>query len=73
MGSLGAGEIILILVIFLLLFGAKRLPEFARSLGKSLREFKKATNEISNEIEDATDSKQINEKKAKPDKSKKSD
>ncbi len=65
MGSLGAGEIILILVVFLLLFGAKRLPEFARSLGKSLREFKKATSEISSEIEDAASSKQINEKKSK--------
>ena len=64
MGSLGAGEIILILVVFLLLFGAKRLPEFARSLGKSLREFKKATHEISNEIEEAANSKQIDEKKA---------
>ncbi|MBU0712779.1 Sec-independent protein translocase subunit TatA [bacterium] len=53
MGSLGAGEIILILVVFLLLFGAKRLPDFAKSLGKSLREFKKATKEISDEIEDA--------------------
>lgn len=56
MGSLGAGEIILILVVFLLLFGAKRLPDFAKSLGKSLREFKKATREISDEIEDAADS-----------------
>ncbi|RLA89757.1 MAG: twin-arginine translocase TatA/TatE family subunit [Deltaproteobacteria bacterium] len=53
MGSLGAGEIILILVVFLLLFGAKRLPEFARSLGKSLREFKKATRDISEEIDAA--------------------
>lgn len=56
MGSLGAGEIILILVVFLLLFGAKRLPDFAKSLGKSLREFKKATREISDEIEDAANS-----------------
>jgi len=55
MGSLGAGEIILILVVFLLLFGAKRLPDFAKSLGKSLREFKKATKEISDEIEEAAD------------------
>ena len=54
--SLGAGEIILILVVFLLLFGAKRLPDFAKSLGKSLREFKKATKEISDEIEEAADS-----------------
>jgi len=62
MGSLGAGEIILILVVFLLLFGAKRLPDFAKSLGKSLKEFKKATKEISDEIEDAGGSTEIGPK-----------
>lgn len=62
MGSLGAGEIILILVVFLLLFGAKRLPDFAKSLGKSLREFKKATKDISDEIEEAAHSSEIAEK-----------
>ena len=70
MGSLGIGEIILILVIFLLLFGAKRLPEFARSLGKSLKEFKKATSDITSEIDDAVNSKQIDEKKSKTEVSK---
>lgn len=65
MGSLGIGEIILILVIFLLLFGAKRLPEFARSLGKSLKEFKKATSDITSEIDEAVNSKQIDEQKSK--------
>jgi len=65
MGSLGVGEIILILVIFLLLFGAKRLPEFARSLGKSLKEFKKATSDITSEIDEAVNSKQIDEQKSK--------
>jgi len=64
MGSLGAGEIILILVVFLLLFGAKRLPDFAKSLGKSLREFKKATKDISDEIEDAASPTEIGSKKA---------
>jgi sec-independent protein translocase protein TatA len=39
--GLGAPELIIILVIVLLLFGAKRLPEMARSLGKSSKEFKK--------------------------------
>lgn len=44
---------ILILVVFLLLFGAKKLPELARGLGKSIREFKKATSEIEDNIRDA--------------------
>jgi len=53
MGSLGFGEILLIFLVLLLLFGAKKLPELARGLGKSLREFKKATSEIQDEIENA--------------------
>lgn len=39
---LGYGEILVILVIVLILFGGKKLPEFAQSLGKGIREFKKA-------------------------------
>lgn len=54
MGNLGFSEILLIFVAFLILFGAKRLPEFAKSLGKSLREFKKATSDIQDEIESAS-------------------
>ncbi len=48
---LGSGELIVILCIVLLLFGGKKLPEVARSLGKGIREFKKACNE-SDESED---------------------
>jgi sec-independent protein translocase protein TatA len=40
MGSIGPGEIVLLLVLALLLFGAKRLPEIGRSLGHGMREFK---------------------------------
>ncbi len=43
--SLGPTELILILAIVLLLFGAKRLPEIANSMGKSIREFRKATDD----------------------------
>jgi len=50
MGNLGATEIILILLVVLLLFGAKRIPEIARGLGKGIREFKDATNDIKREI-----------------------
>lgn len=39
---MGTGEILIILVVVLILFGGKRLPEFAQSLGKGIREFKKA-------------------------------
>jgi sec-independent protein translocase protein TatA len=50
MGNLGATEILLIFFAILLLFGAKRIPEIARGLGKGIREFKSATREISNEL-----------------------
>ena len=50
--SLGAGEITLILAIVLIFFGAKKIPELARGLGKGIREFKDATKEIKNEIEE---------------------
>ncbi len=50
-GGLGGSEITLILVIFLLLFGAKKIPELARGLGRGIREFKDATKEIKDEIE----------------------
>jgi TatA/E family protein of Tat protein translocase len=52
--SLGFGEILVILFIVLLLFGAKKLPELARGLGQGMREFKRATNEIQDEIKSAT-------------------
>ncbi|MBO6575398.1 MAG: twin-arginine translocase TatA/TatE family subunit [Rhodothermales bacterium] len=50
MGSLGPFEIALIFLVILLVFGAKRIPEIARGLGKGIREFKTATREISNEF-----------------------
>ena len=53
--SLGFGEILLILFIVLLIFGAKRPPELARGLGQGMREFKKATSEIQDELTSAAD------------------
>jgi len=51
-GGLGGWEVLLIIVAFLILFGAKKIPELARGLGKGIREFKDATREIKSEIED---------------------
>lgn len=59
MGSLGPFEIILIFLVILLIFGAKRIPEIARGLGKGIREFKSATNEISRELTVEDPTKQI--------------
>ena len=55
MGSIGFPEIIGVLVIVLLLFGAKKIPEVMRSLGQGLREFKKATSEATTEIKRAVE------------------
>lgn len=49
-GSLGGQEIMLIFLVILLLFGAKKLPELARGVGKSMGEFKKAREEFEHEI-----------------------
>ena len=53
MGGLGAPELIIILVIVLLLFGAKKLPEVAGSMGKSIKEFRKAAEDGMSDDEDA--------------------
>lgn len=49
-GNLGFGEILLIVLIVLLLFGAKRIPEIAGSMGKGIREFKKSMNDVQTSI-----------------------
>jgi sec-independent protein translocase protein TatA len=49
-GNLGAGEIILILLVILILFGAKKIPELAKGLGKGMSEFKKGLKEVEDEI-----------------------
>jgi sec-independent protein translocase protein TatA len=48
--NLGGGEIILILALVLILFGAKKLPELAKGLGQGIKEFKKATREVTDEV-----------------------
>jgi sec-independent protein translocase protein TatA len=54
-GMLGGWEIILILAVVLILFGAKKLPELAKGLGTGIKEFKKATREVTDELSSAMD------------------
>jgi sec-independent protein translocase protein TatA len=49
-GGFGAGEMILVFLVVLLLFGAKRLPEIGSALGKGIREFKSSVREIEHEL-----------------------
>ncbi len=53
--NLGGGEVILILAVVLILFGAKKLPELAKGLGQGIKEFKKATKEVTDEVSNAMD------------------
>lgn len=50
MGNLGFSEIMIILLVVLLVFGAKRLPEMGASIGKGLREFKRSLTETQDEV-----------------------
>ena len=52
---ISAQEIFVILIIIVLLFGSKKIPELARGLGKGIRELKDASNEIKHEIDKTTD------------------
>lgn len=51
-GSIGMPELVIILVIALIIFGPRKLPELGRSLGKSIGEFKKASTELQRTLED---------------------
>ncbi len=54
LGNLGFPELLIIMVVILLLFGAKRIPEIAGSMGKGIREFKKNINEATREVTSET-------------------
>jgi sec-independent protein translocase protein TatA len=71
-GSIGMPELLLIFAVLLLIFGGKKLPELARGLGKSIREFKKAASEVQEEfnldqLEDDTIPKSDTESETKSD------
>ena len=57
LGVLGTNEIIVILIIVLLLFGGRKIPELMRGLGKGVREFNDAKNNVKREIEESTSDK----------------
>ena len=52
LGSIGVPELIIILTIALIIFGPRKLPELGRSLGRSLNEFKRASNELRNTLDE---------------------
>ena len=54
LGPIGWNELVIILVIVLIIFGPRRLPEFAESFGKSIKKFKQATREARDELETTT-------------------
>ena len=54
MFGLGTPEIILIVIVILVLFGAKKIPEFMQGIGKGVKEFKKATSDIERDITNST-------------------
>ena len=60
-GMIGAQEIILILVVVLLLFGGRKIPELMRGLGKGVKEYKKAVNGVEDELSNATEEKTNNQ------------
>ncbi|HSI91739.1 MAG TPA: twin-arginine translocase TatA/TatE family subunit, partial [Adhaeribacter sp.] len=53
LSGLGTGELILIFLVVIMLFGAKKIPELARGMGRGIREFKDATKEIKTEMDKA--------------------
>jgi sec-independent protein translocase protein TatA len=58
LGSLGGQEILLIALIVLLLFGAKKIPELMKGIGKGIREFKDASKEVKENIEKGLEDKE---------------
>jgi TatA/E family protein of Tat protein translocase len=55
LGSIGGTELLVIMVIALLIFGPRKLPELGRSIGKGLSEFKRASNDLKRSLEDEID------------------
>lgn len=58
-GNIGMSELLIILIVVLLLFGPKKLPELARGLGRGIQEFKKAADDVKRELDVGDDIKKI--------------
>ena len=65
MPSLGMMELVIIMVVALIIFGPRRLPELGRSLGKSLGEFRRASNELKSTLEEEIRMEEVKEQRAK--------
>ena len=63
---LGGWEWVIVIMAVLLLFGAKKIPELAKGLGTGIKEFKKATREVTDEIHNAAEDKSVSQNKSAP-------
>ncbi len=66
--NLGTGEILIIALVVLLLFGGRKIPELMKGLGKGVKSFKQGMNEVEEEIKNATPSKEETKKEESEDK-----
>jgi sec-independent protein translocase protein TatA len=66
-GNMGFMEIMIILVVFLLVFGAKRLPEIGQSMGKGIREFKKSISDVDKELREPSRDERLERRDAQAD------
>ena len=64
--GLGGWEMVIVVIAILLLFGAKKIPELAKGLGTGIKEFKKATREVTDEIQNSADDKSVAQNKSVP-------
>ncbi|HEY7531060.1 MAG TPA: twin-arginine translocase TatA/TatE family subunit [Gemmatimonadota bacterium] len=66
LGGIGTQEILIILFIFLLVFGAKRLPELGQAMGRGIREFKRSVSDIQDELKDEQPRQKLPEGREEP-------